>query len=140
MKRLRRRWSAPILEILRSGREGISVGELEELLGCNERSLRRSLHELRSAGLVHPVSARLGYDEPWPVLGDPVMARVLRQIRREPRSFEQLVDSMGPAEDEPPGRARHRDRLYRAVTQLARLGLITPGGQIWLASTTRAPR
>ena len=139
-KRLRRRWSSPILEILRSGREGISVGELEEGLGCNERSLRRALYELRRAGVVHPVTARLAYDEPWPEIGDPVMARVLRQIRSHPRSVSELARSMGSLEDEPPGRARHRDKIYRAVSQLGRLGLITPGSQVWLSSTLRAPR
>ena len=138
--RFRRQLTPRMWEYLQRS-DGHTVAELTEALDASITMVRRSVRELLARELVWPSCVAMPYDEPWPALEGEQEARVLRQLRRKPRTARQLSESMAvPFDGEVPGLTTHRGIMYRVVAQLRGAGHVAPSGRVWLRTTRRARR
>jgi SOS response regulatory protein OraA/RecX len=129
MSRYSRKLSEPALELL--SKRGHTVRSLCAQLGTDDRSMRRALEELRIAGMVHPRHTRLAYSGKWPELGDPLLASILRRLRRRPMTRDEL-------------RAQYAETPRReiddALSYLTRRGYLAPACLVWASTFTHATR
>jgi DNA-binding HxlR family transcriptional regulator len=128
-RRYLRKHSGPILELL--SRRGMTVRRLCAQLGVHEKCVRRALEELRLAGLVHPTHTRLAYPGKWPELGDPVLASVLRRLRRRPMTRDELRAEWP---DVP------RKEIDSALHYLTKRGYLAPACLVWASTFEQATR
>ena len=165
---LRRARSPELLTLLENGYDGAVSRDLRSLMGLSGSIWCRAVEDLRRprycacsscraarvAGvvtllktpgcvppLVWPRGTRLPTERAraWPRLEDPTMARVLRRLRRRPRSVDELMRLCGQVGDEFPGGATHRGLIRVAVQRLMRRGYVATGQSIWLGTTRWAP-
>ena len=128
-RRYIRKHSGPILDLV--SKEGLSVRRLCRLLSTDDRTIRRALEELRMSGFVHPVHTRLAYLGKWPELGDPLLASILRRLRRKPCTrdeFRALYPDIRPKE------------IDQALHYLAHKKHIAPAALVWASTFQHAPR
>jgi len=129
----RRKHSPTVLSAMRHGCDGMTARAMASAIGINEDAVALALKDLRMMGLVRRAKSVMAYDGPWPAIKEPHAARVLRQIRRQPRTVTELADDMArldPIKDNLPI-VSHR------VRKLRKYGHVAPPGA-WLMSTTRA--
>ena len=81
-----------ILHALRNGHNGATPGAIRAVTGATAKQFSRAISELRSRGLVHPRGTRVAVDMPrWPRIHDVDTARILRRLRRGPRTVSDLA-------------------------------------------------
>tara|TARA_Y100001963_G_C6603900_1_gene363844 strand:- start:54 stop:497 length:444 start_codon:yes stop_codon:yes gene_type:complete len=136
---LRRQLSAPMFRVLERS-DGLTVEELADSLRTSAPMVRRCLRELVRLELAWDLTTYVATDEPWPTIECEVQARVLRQIRRQPRTCQELAEVMGPFGYERQGSPSHRGIIYAAVGRLRGAGHVATAGRVWLRTTRRARR
>ena len=139
--------SARLLALLEGGLDGSSSAELREALGeVSTTTLNRALTPLRRLGLCWPATTRLptgGNPALVPFaslrIRDPLEARMMRHIRRRPRSIHDLRQVIEVVEDWREGSVMRHEAIRQAIDRLTRSGRVTRGQAVWLASTMWAP-
>ena len=126
--------SPDVLGAMRGGLDGLTCSEMARRMRVSQKVVQRAVADLRELGLVRPAHTLMAYDEPWPQLEAPHASRVLRQVRRKPRTPAELARDM-----EPVGYVDSLARITYIVDRLRRYGHLAPAG-VWLTETTRAPR
>ena len=131
----RRKHSPTVLAAMRHDCDGMTARQIAATIGLSEDTVCTALKALRTMGLVRRAKSAMAYDGPWPDIDEPHAARVLRQIRRQPRTVTELADDMAPLDPD-------RDNLpivSHRVRKLRKYGHVAPPGA-WLMSTTRATK